>query len=759
MVQLMAPAPPDIAWLADGQPEIAPPSLTPCPEGWRTLADDDAGEVCEPWPEGGAATCPAWEAHFPGDAGCAPIGTVCPAGDFPDVSTDPAAKLFVLAGAAAGDGSLARPYGTIAEAVAVAAPGTLVVIGAGTYDENLVLGAGVTLRGACPERTVLTSSAPHEFDGVIMVSAADVVIRDLSIRDSLRPAIRVLETGGAAHLEGVLVSGTIPSGIVVTDGAQMTARSLVIRQTNTDGMRGYGLVVQLSASADVRRAVIEENDGVGVFLRSSALTLEDASLRDNEGQGVLGMGPSLTARRLVVEGNRGFGLITAWSSASLDLEHVIVRDTRSRLPDFTEGRGLGLENGATATIRRSLFERNRAFGLSALLDSTLRVEDTVVRDTSAEEASGGNGVDVIVQDGATAELSRAVLAGGRLAGVYALEGSTTATLEDVVVQGTRWDGEGFGGVGILVRTGADLSASRALIVDNQQVGIFVGGVSVARFEDTVVRDSRSADGGTFGVGLLARGGATVDLSRALFDRNRYYAIANGLDASLRLTDVVIQDTLGNEGADYGGIGLILEAPATLTRVSVLRNMMAGVIAQGSEVLAQDLVVADTRSSVVTGDFGMGLLVQIGATMDVRRAVLERNTWLSLVTHMTGSETVLEDVVVRDTSLPDCATTTCREGNGFGIMASAEGHVRADRFASIANPACGIHLSSGGEMDLSTGLVADNTIGACVQVDGYDLDRLTHEVVYRDNETNLQATALPTPDLSLDFEEPGTLPEP
>jgi hypothetical protein len=48
------------------------------------------------------------------------------------------------------------------------------------------------------------------------------------------------------------------------------------------------------------------------------------------------------------------------------------------------------------------------------------------------------------------------------------------------------------------------------------------------------------------------------------------------------------------------------------------------------------------------------------------------------------------------------------------------------------------------MDLSTGEVRGHAIGACVQNDSYDLDRLTTDVVY-DNDTNLESTALPVPE--------------
>jgi len=44
-----------------------------------------------------------------------------------------------------------------------------------------------------------------------------------------------------------------------------------------------------------------------------------------------------------------------------------------------------------------------------------------------------------------------------------------------------------------------------------------------------------------------------------------------------------------------------------------------------------------------------------------------------------------------------------------------------------------------------GEVRGNLIGACVQTDGFDVARLSEEVRYVDNETNLDSTSLPVPD--------------
>jgi hypothetical protein len=48
------------------------------------------------------------------------------------------------------------------------------------------------------------------------------------------------------------------------------------------------------------------------------------------------------------------------------------------------------------------------------------------------------------------------------------------------------------------------------------------------------------------------------------------------------------------------------------------------------------------------------------------------------------------------------------------------------------------------MDLAVGEVVDCAIGACIQVEGYDVSRLSADVAYRDNVANLAATSLPIP---------------
>ena len=79
-----------------------------------------------------------------------------------------------------------------------------------------------------------------------------------------------------------------------------------------------------------------------------------------------------------------------------------------------------------------------------------------------------------------------------------------------------------------------------------------------------------------------------------------------------------------------------------------------------------------------------------------------------------------------------------------------GAVRLTRFEVRDAATCGLFVAMDPvapgtpSLDVASGVVERSEIGACVQVDGYDLGRLMRDVVYRENGTNLDSTMLPVP---------------
>jgi hypothetical protein len=709
------PAAPEIPWLSpDGTValDIAPPELTPCPPGHRPVSDPGGVVTCDPYPEGGPAACPEGLAHFPGEPGCAPIGSPCPAGDFPDDL--PPGTVHVLAGAAGGDGSRDLPYGRIADALGGAAAGSTIAVGRGRYDELVTVTGDVTLRGACVAGTTLQATASDPQESVLEVRGAAVVVRDLTIADSPRGAARATGAGSELTLEGVVISGCEVAAVYGARGAALTARTVVVRDTRaraSDGMLGRGLGVESGATAAVSRVLFEGNRDAGVSV----------------------LGPR----------------------SSVELSDVVVRDTESRASDGGGGRGLSVQGEGRAEVRRALFERNREIGIYVSnAGTTAELIDVVVRATRGRAGDAGGGRGLVVQSGATVAASRMVLEQNRDVAVSVAHAGTVLMLTDAVVRDTEGQvSDGTFGRALGVQSGARAVVIRAVLERNHELGVYAADAGTrVELTDLVVRDTESqTSDGTSGRGLAAQDGAAVVVQRALFERNRDLGIAAaGPGTSAELADVLVRDTAARASDGGFGRGLAAQEGATLlvSRALIERNHDVGISVHqpGTTAELTDVVVRDTESQPSDGLGGRGLGVQIGAAVTVSRAILERNRELGV--YASDSATVrLTDVAVRDT-----AAAADRFG-GIGAGSYGEATVVLERFVVSGSALAGVQLARGGTIDLSEGEVSRNLIGANVQTEGYDLTRLMDRVRYRDNGRDLAADALPVPAPGLPPEEP------
>jgi hypothetical protein len=680
------PAPPDIAWLDEGLPPIAPPGLSPCPAGWREVRSETGAVTCEPYPEGGAAACPEGEAHFPGEPGCAPVGSPCPPGDFAEGLPADGTVRYVLAGASGGDGSRASPFGRIADALSTAAAGTTIAVGKGSYDEVVSLRPGVTVRGACAAETRLAATGADPRTAVVNVSVGGAAIVDLTIADSPRIGVLVQGAGAELGLDGVVVTGMEALGVEARDGARLVADSVAVRATRSrpDGLRGSGLRVHEGASAEVSRALFEGNHEatLSVAGEGTRLTIGDAVVRDTgslpDGRFGRGLevvsGASAEVSRALFEGNRDAALLALGAGTSLSLTGVVVRDTESR-PDGLRGRGLELYEGASAEVIRALFDRNRDIALYAEgVGTSLMLADAVVRDTrSRPDMLFGRGLDL--QEGASAEVSRTIFEGNREVVLVASDVGTTLTLVDTVVGDTASRPDGLFGRGLQVNPGAEVTVSRVLFERNRDVAALAAGEGTSlTLSDVVVRDTASTPEGLGGTALAVQAGASARVSRVLLERNRFISVfAGGAGARLTLADAVVRDTEGRP---------------------------------------DDL-------------FGRGLEVSTGASAEVSRTLFERNREIGVLAAGEGTSLTLVDTVVRDTaSRPDGMF-----GHNVTSVESAE--LAMTRFVVSRASLCGLLLSFEGQIDLATGEVSESRFGICLQVPGYARSRLTRDVVFRD----------------------------
>jgi len=575
--------------------------------------------------------------------------------------------------------------------------------------------------------------------------------------------------GAEAVVEHTLIERNRSVGIFVSDpGTTLALRDAAVRETlsqEDDSSFGCGVVAGGSAEAVVERTVVEGNRTFGVLVSDSGTRVEfrDAVVRDTlprDGDGALGWGFSMMlgsasiVERVLLERNRDVGIFASDTDTTFELRDTVVRDTLPQVSNGAGGSGIAVQTGPSAVVERALIERSREIGVFAVgRDTTIALRDTTVRDTLPRESNDTAGRGLEVLGGVTAEIDRALIEGNREVGIFAANPDTTLGLSDVVVRDTLVRAsDGGGGAGLVLELGPTAVAERTIVERNRESGILASGPSTAlTLCDSIIRDNLSRESDAIGGrGLSVQEGAAVTIERAAIERNREFgAFADGADTTLEMRDVVVRDTLAQErGGVLGqGIGVEFGASAVVDRALVEYNRDVGIKVGGADATLniRDAIVRDTLPRERDGAFGRGLSVQVGASVVVERAILERNHELGVAS--TADATLeLSDIVVRDTLLPGCAPS-CASGLNYaaGLASVFQAKLTITDFVIEANDFCGVLLGEAGESDLDTGVVSDHANAVCLQVPGFDTARLRRGVQYVDNDRLIEATDLVLPE--------------
>ena len=137
------------------------------------------------------------------------------------------------------------------------------------------------------------------------------------------------------------------------------------------------------------------------------------------------------------------------------------------------------------------------------------------------------------------------------------------------------------------------------------------------------------------------------------------------------------------------------------------------------------------------------MIKIGAQLTADRVYLADNHEVAVVAGALGATIELRDAVIERTHERGCAAAGC-PGAGIGLGAYLGGRIIMNRFRVSDCALAGAQLAMDGEMDLADGVINAHPVGVNLQVTGFDLGRLTHDVAFRDNGINLDATELPVP---------------
>lgn len=474
------------------QPAGVPPSA--CGKGF----EPEAGGGCHAiLPEG---SCPKGQMAIPGETVCR---EVAPCGDGPwgNIPVDDETEFVDQAYPGLdGQGTMAKPWRKILDALFHAPPGGIVALAAGTYKEDIYLNRSVRLWGRCPALVeVVGTGAEYKSPIKVSTDVTELVeIHDLAITGS------GLETSVA----GVSLHNTGPTLLERVWVHDMADYEGIWVYSDTPGEAPVGFTI--------RGSLIEQIACPGVDLIGGDLTIEDTVVRDclpdAEANGVAFgkfaiyaspfTGPArLTVRSSLVERARGAGILSY--GAEVTVEATVVRDTRTS-DGGRSGRGIDIEEDmsddtqrAKATIRSCVIEGSSDVGV-AVFDSDVTIESTVVRDTTGDDfGEDGFGIALLNQPsrgGANVSIHASLIERNHQMGVVAF--GSDLSVASTIVRGTQGS-ETFGdGIAVLSqpwrKATARIATSR--IEANDRAGVASFGAAVTLLSTVLSCNGFDLDG-------------------------------------------------------------------------------------------------------------------------------------------------------------------------------------------------------------------------------------------------------------------------
>ena len=373
----------------------------------------------------------------------------------------------------------------------------------------------------------------------------------------------------------------------------------------------------------------------------------------------------------------------------------------------------------------------KKYGLLAAFGSVVG-SDVVVRGTRSDDR-GRFGYGITLPEEGRLELSRFVVEGNHGVGVDGSKNSSLV-LHDGVVRNTESHFEGRSGFGLGLREGTEATLERVLFERNRASGIDVrDATTTLKMKTVVIRETRPRESdGILGGGISIQGGQ-VDAHEFTMVENHYFGVKIQGPSDVSLHDVLIANTHPILGSGVG-VHIQNESTLSLSRAEIRHSYDFGILARsGAVVRLQDTRVEEVRSEALTGEFGRGVEINTGAELHASRLEIVRARDGALVLFDSDSAAIVEDLAIRDTRERECECEGNKSGVGVAISGGASLHAR--RFFLSESPLAGVQLLNG-DLDLQHGVIADNPIGINIQQEGFELSRISSNVLFRNNGRNI-----------------------
>jgi hypothetical protein len=410
-------------------------------------------------------------------------------------------------------------YRTIAEGIAAATDGSLIVVGPGLYSENLQLTKSVTIAAedgpgtvklVCSSGTAVILSAEsaalsglvvqttHREAPAILVPAGQLSMTECQVSADGWAAAYAFERGSIL-MRDCQVSNPAGAGIVIT------SRDNVLDNCRLAGLGTSGVVVGKNGTLRVHSCEVERVGGNGICLNEHGEAFVEDTKITGAAKPAIAVEQSarLSGNRVTVRAAAGIGFYLA-TTGSVVLENCVVDDCGA--------------DGVFVTERCAPVLRNFRVGTTG--SHGYHFGGQARGSVSDCETTANSGAGVNVTEESTPEFTGLQVTGAIQAGVR-ISGAANPVFRRLVVKGTK-------GAAIHLLEGA-LGKLEAIEIEDSSTGLLVEGGSQVTASDVEITGA-SADG------IHVHGDAEIELRQSRVQLCEGHGMHLGEGARGRITD-------------------------------------------------------------------------------------------------------------------------------------------------------------------------------------------------------------------------------